>query len=281
MRLATVRRGDGTAAARVSEDGLLHFLDFPDVKTLLESGPDWQSRALGGATETAPVEGADFGPLVADPEKVLCIGLNYVDHAKEAGLDLPAFPMVFGKYARSITGPFDDIGIPTTSDQVDWEVELGVVMGREVSGISVEQAPSAIAGYTIINDVSMRDWQMRTSQVTQGKIFEAATPVGPFLVTPDELPEPLTLSISCHLDGEPMQDGSTADLIFSPFELVAYLSEILTLVPGDLIATGTPAGIGLAKDPPRFIRDGETLRSVVEGLGEQRNLFRATARGGR
>jgi acylpyruvate hydrolase len=277
MRVATVRIDGGTAAARLDEDETLRLLDFPDVKALLQSGADWRERAEEDGRGSIRLADADFAPLVPDPEKILCIGLNYRDHAAEANMDVPEFPMIFGKYARCLTGPFDEIRIPANSDQVDWEVELGVVIGTEASNLSSAEAPDAIAGYTIINDVSMRDWQMRTPQITAGKIFEAATPVGPFLVTPDELTDVLALGLSCHLGDDVLQDGTTADMIFTQFELVSYLSEIITLVPGDLIATGTPAGIGLTMDPPRFIGEDETLRTVVEGLGEQRNVFRAAS----
>lgn len=276
MRVATVRIDGGTAAARLDGE-TLRLLDFPDVKALLESGSDWRERAEADGGGSIQMADADFAPLVPDPEKVLCVGLNYRDHAVEANMEVPKFPMIFGKYARCLTGPFDEIRIPGNSDQVDWEVELGVVIGSEVSNLSAAEAPDAIAGYTIINDVSMRDWQMRTPQITAGKIFEAATPVGPFLVTPDELTDVLALGLSCHLGDDVLQEGTTADMIFTQFELVSYLSEIITLVPGDLIATGTPAGIGLAMKPPRFICGDETMRSVVEGLGEQRNVFRAAS----
>lgn len=277
MRLATLRTDTGTAAARVT-DGSLEVLDFPDVGALLASGEDWRSRAEADPIATVASEDAQFATLVPRPEKVLCIGLNYRDHAAEANASIPEFPMIFGKYGRSLTGPFDEIPIPVNSDKVDWEVELGVVIGKETFNVAPGDAHEAIAGYTIVNDVSMRDWQKRTSQITAGKIFEGSTPVGPYLVTPDEVPDDVALALSCSLDDEVVQSGTTADMIFSPFDLVSYLSEIITLVPGDLIATGTPAGIGLAKDPPRFIGDGSVLRTAIEYLGEQRNFFRAARR---
>lgn len=273
MRLTTIRTEGGTAAARGAGD-VLEVLDYPDVRALLETGSDWCQTAEAGTVATIPITSANFAPLVPSPEKVLCVGLNYRDHAAEAKMEIPDFPMIFGKYANSLTGPYDEIDLPPNSDQVDWEVELGVVIGQPARDVDLDGARAAVAGFTILNDVSMRDWQMRTSQVMQGKMFEASTPVGPFLVTPDELPADLSMRLTCTVDDEIVQDGATTDLIFSPFELVSYLSEILTLVPGDLIATGTPAGIGLAMDPPRFIGDGSTLRSSIDGLGEQRNLFR-------
>jgi acylpyruvate hydrolase len=274
MRLATLRTDTGTAAARLA-DGTVEVLDYPDVGALLATGEDWRRYAEEEPVATRPLDGTEFATLVPRPEKILCVGLNYKDHAAEAKAQIPEFPMIFGKYWRSLTGPFDEIPIPANSDKVDWEVELGVVIGRTAYNVDPVVARDVIAGYTIMNDVSMRDWQKRTSQITAGKIFEASTPVGPFLVTPEEVPADLALELSCSLDDEVVQRGTTADMIFSPFDLVSYLSEIITLVPGDLIATGTPAGVGLARNPPQFIEDGSVLRSAIEGLGEQRNLFRA------
>ncbi len=270
MRLATVRTGDGTAAGRV-EDGTLRLLPYRDVGELLASGSDWKKRAQAEAGDTVSTEDADFAPLILQPEKIACVGLNYRDHAAEAGLDVPAYPTIFAKYSRSLIGANDDVTLAGNSEQIDWEVELGVVVGAPVRNAGEADAQAAIAGYTIVNDVSMRDWQTRTTQFLQGKTFEASTPVGPYLVTPDELEHPLQLRMVCEVDGEVMQDGNSRELVFGPAAIVSYLSEITTLVPGDLIATGTPAGVGMSMDPPRFLSDGASLNSRIDGLGEQRN----------
>lgn len=271
MRLATIRLGGSTAAARLDGDTLT-VLPFADVAALLASGPDWQQTAAQGTGPTVDYGDADLAAVVPHPEKVLCIGLNYRSHALEANLELPDHPVLFAKYWRSLIGPNDPIEIPHNSDEVDWEAELGLVIGRPTRYVDEEHALDSVAGYTIINDVSMRDWQRRTSQYLQGKTFEASTPVGPLLVTPDEIDHGRSLRITCAVDGEVMQDANTNDLVFSCAQIVSYLSQIITLSPGDLIATGTPAGVGGGRTPAIFLLPGQTMTTSIEGLGEQRNL---------
>src|SRR5690606_35490011 len=221
---------------------------------------------------TVPLAEADHAPLVPAPEKVVCVGTNYRDHCEEVGLPVPEHPPLFAKYHRALVGPFDDIELPAASDAVDWEAELGVVIGSPVRRAGEDEALAAIAGYTIVNDVSMRDWQMRTSQFLQGKTFERSTPVGPFLVTPDEVDHARSLRIRCQVDGEVMQDSDTTRLVFSPAAIVRYVSTIITLVPGDLIATGTPAGVGMAPRPPRYLADGQVLTTTIDGLVVRRGF---------
>ncbi len=270
MKLATIRLDGATAAVRV--DGpTATVLPFPTVREVLESSVDWQRRVAGMEGRTLDAATLDFAPLIPNPEKTVCIGLNYRAHAMEAGQPLPPHPILFAKYARSLIGANDPIVISASSDKVDWEVELGVVIGRETRDVSVDQALNAIAGCTVLNDISMRDWQFRTGQFLQGKTFEASTPVGPYLVTPDELGDCGQLDLSCHVDGSEMQSSNTRDLIFSVAEVISYISTIITLVPGDLIATGTPSGVGVARKPPVFLQPGSEVRCVVQGLGEQRN----------
>jgi acylpyruvate hydrolase len=175
---------------------------------------------------------------------------------------------VFSKYAIALIGAHDDIWLPGESSAVDWEAELGIVIGRAVRRASAAEARDAIAGYTVVNDVSMRDWQYRTAQWDAGKTWEHATPVGPWLVTPDEVDHATDLRVTCDVDGERMQDGSTADLLFDPVETVRYLSTICTLEPGDLISTGTPAGVGHGRTPPVYLRPGQVVRTAIEGIGE-------------
>lgn len=266
MRLATIRTGEATRVGRLDGDTLV-LLPFADVGELLASGTDWAERALEG-DDSVVLSEADFAPVVPQPEKIVCVGLNYRAHAAEANLDLPSYPTLFAKYSRCLIGPHDDLVLPQNSDKVDWEAELGLVIGKPVRHADPATAEAAIAGYTVINDVSMRDWQRRTSQFLQGKTFEASTPAGPYLVTPDELENPRRLRLSCSVDDEVMQDSYTDDLVFSPVEIVAYISEIITLMPGDLIATGTPSGVGGARKPPVFLQPGQTMRTQVEGVGE-------------
>ncbi len=194
--------------------------------------------------------------------------MNYASHIKEMGRAPPVHPTIFAKYARALIGPRDPVVLPAVSDKVDWEVELAVVIGQAVRHADEEAASEAIAGFTILNDVSVRDWQFRTNQFLQGKTFEGTTPLGPALVTPDDLGDPCDLALRCEVDGDLMQSGNTSDLIFSPVELVAYLSTIMTLEPGDVIATGTPGGVGAGREPEVYLRPGQTMRTAVEGLGE-------------
>jgi acylpyruvate hydrolase len=268
MRLATVRTESGLRAARLDGDALV-LLPFADVGELLATGPAWRTTAEGSGSDTIAVQEADFAPVVPRPEKIMGIGLNYRAHAAEAGLALPDHPVIFAMYWRCLLGARDDLVLPPNSTMVDWEAELGLVIGRPVFRADLADAAAAIAGYTIVNDVSMRDWQRRTSQFLQGKTFESSTPAGPYLVTPDEVDDAKDLHITCEVDGEIMQDAHTSDLVFKPAEIVAYASQFITLSPGDLIATGTPGGVGGGRRPQVYLRGGQIMRTSIEGLGEQ------------
>ena len=279
MRLATVRTPDGTRAARVDGDAAF-LLPFEDVGRLLAVGPDWTDRAVGG-TAAGPVGELDLAPVVPSPSKVFCVGLNYLRHLLETGRggEAPSHPTQFAKFADALTGPFDDIVLPVASAGVDWEAELVVVIGRSIRAADRSLAAHAIAGFTVGNDVSMRDWQRRTTQWLQGKTWEASSPVGPFLVTLDEVGSPTPdLAISCLVDEETMQDSRTSDLLFDPVDVVAYASAVVTLRPGDLIFTGTPDGVGGARQPPVFLQDGQVVTTRIEGVGEMTNRFVADAR---
>jgi acylpyruvate hydrolase len=269
MRLATIYQ-HGATRASVIQDGRVRLLPYADVGELLASGLP-VGDAARSAGEDIDVAKVRFAPPVPRPEKIICVGLNFRAHAAEAGFALPNHPTLFAKYWRSLIGHGEEIDMPPNSDAVDWEAELGVVMGRSCRYATEQQALDAIAGYTVVNDISMRDWQLRTSQFLQGKTFELSTPVGPCLVTPDEVDHARNLVISCEVNGEEMQNCSTTDMIFSPAQIVAYISEIMTLVPGDLIACGTPSGVGGLQNPPRYLRSGDVVTTTVEGVGELSN----------
>jgi acylpyruvate hydrolase len=266
MRFATIRTGDGTTAARLDGDTLLP-LAADDVGGLLAQGNLAAATERPGASPV-PASEASFAPVITRPSKVLCVGLNYRAHILETGRELPEYPTLFAKFADTLLGAHDDLALPAVSDRVDWEAELGVVIGRPIHRASRDEAAAAIAGYTVTNDVSMRDWQRRTLQWLQGKAFERSTPAGPYLVTGDEVGDAADLEIRCEVDGVVMQQSRTSDLLFGPADIAAYASQIITLQPGDLLLTGTPGGVGDARTPPVYLQPGQTLRSVVQGVGE-------------
>src|ERR1700754_1024997 len=271
MKLATIRTATGNRAVRVDANAAVETGEA-DVRALLER-PDWAEHAAVAAGPSHPLEGLDYAPLVPSPEKIICVGLNYRDHVREMGHEMPDYPTLFAKYAPALVGAYDDIVLPRVSEKIDWEVEFTVVIGRPVRHATPEQAEAAIAGYTVLNDVSVRDYQSRTSQFLQGKTFEKTTPLGPWLVTPDEVPDG-GLEVTTVVDGETLQSSSTAELVFNAVDLVVYLSTIMTLNPGDVIATGTPGGVGHARKPPRYLTDGAKVVTTVAGGGECRNTCR-------
>ena len=277
MRLATIRV-EGATSAVLAEGNALIDLGAGDVGEFLAYA-DWRERAAAAAAAassgvvTHPRSGADFAPLVPNPSKIVCVGLNYRNHILEMGRDLPEYPTLFAKFADTLIGANDDIARPPETERWDWETELAIVIGRPVRRARGQLASAAIAGFTVLNDVTARDWQFRTKEWLQGKIWDASTPVGPFLVTPDELPGGTSpeLTITLTVDGETMQRDTTADLLFAPVQLVEYISTIIRLNPGDIIATGTPGGVGQARKPPRFLVGGETVTAAIEGIGQTTN----------
>ncbi|HJB64032.1 MAG TPA: fumarylacetoacetate hydrolase family protein [Candidatus Microbacterium pullistercoris] len=276
MRLATLRHGDGATSAVVIADGTAtEIAGAADIGDLL-ADPDWRARAASADGRQLPIDRIDpekWGAVVTRPGKVVCVGLNYRAHILEMGRELPAHPTLFAKFGTAITGPYDDIAVPAhAAHQVDWEAELAVVIGERIRDADTGTAARAIAGYSVLNDVSMRDFQNRTVQWMQGKNFEATTPFGPVLVTPDEFVA--GAGIRCVVNGERVQDAATDDLVFTPVDLIAYISSIFTLEPGDVIATGTPGGVGHARTPARYLADGDELVTVVDGIGELRNRIR-------
>ncbi len=229
------------------------------------------AAAAGPAPGEPLPEGVALGPCVPRPRSVFGIGLNYRDHAEEAGIEVPRQPLVFTKFPSCLAGPHDDV--PLTSDRVDWEVELVAVVGRGGRGIAERDALSHVAGYCVGQDVSDRRMQFsgRPPQFSLGKSADGFGPIGPAWVSLDAIAHPDDLAITCDLDGERVQDGRTRDMIFGVAELVAFLSQWCTLAPGDLVFTGTPAGVGSTRKPPRYLAPGQTLDSHIEGLGALRN----------
>ncbi|MDR3097022.1 MAG: ureidoglycolate lyase [Paraburkholderia sp.] len=229
--------------------------------------------------ETLPlVEGNPrLGPCVGHIGKMVCIGLNYADHAAESGMPVPSEPVVFNKWTSAIIGPDDDIEIPRGSKKTDWEVELGVVIGKHAKNVSEADALNYVAGYCVINDVSEREWQIeRGGQWDKGKGFDTFGPTGPWLVTRDEVADPQNLSMWLEVDGHRYQNGSTRTMVFTVAKLVSYLSQCMSLQPGDVISTGTPPGVGMGVKPePVYLKPGQTVRLSIEGLGVQTQKTRA------
>ncbi|MEO3887065.1 fumarylacetoacetate hydrolase family protein [Nonomuraea sp. B5E05] len=227
--------------------------------------------ALARAGEGVALDEVRLLPPVPDPEKILCIGLNYRDHAEEAGLQLPSEPMVFAKFRNSLIGPADAIVLPNAVERVDYEAELAVVIGRRGRAIPEELALRHVAGVTVFNDVSARDMQAATSQWTMGKAVDTFGPCGPSLVTLDEVGDLDDLRLRTRVNGATVQDGTTADMVFSVARLISHLSRAMTLEPGDIIATGTPAGVGFKRTPPVLLKDGDLVEVEIDGLGTLAN----------
>jgi acylpyruvate hydrolase len=270
MKLATVRRDGRTTAVRIDGDTAVD-LGHPDVGALLAE-PDWRQRSSAADGPRSDAGALDYAPLVPRPSKIICVGLNYREHILETGSPIPEYPTLFAKFAPALIGAHDDVQLSDAAASWDWEAELGVVIGFPVYRVGEAAAAAAIGGYTVVNDISARDWQTRTSEWLQGKTFARTTPLGPHLVTPDEAGD--VHEISCEVNGEPVQKASTGDLVFGPAALVAYLSTILPLEPGDVILTGTPGGVGVARTPPRRLADGDVVLTRISGIGECRNTCR-------
>ena len=220
--------------------------------------------------DSCPIIGDDvrLGPPLSRPSKIVCVGLNYAKHAAESGMDIPEEPVLFFKASSAIVGPFDPIVIPKGSEKTDWEVELAVVIGQKASYVSESEALNHVAGYVLHNDVSERAFQLeRSGQWVKGKSCDTFAPIGPFIATPDEIGDPNNLNLWLKLNGEEMQNSSTSDFIFNIQHVVSYISQFMTLLPGDIISTGTPFGVGLGLTPPRYLQDGDVVELGIEGLG--------------
>ena len=215
-----------------------------------------------------------IGPCVAGTGKFICIGLNYADHAAESGMQVPPEPVIFMKASSAICGPNDNVLIPRTSVKTDWEVELGVVIGKKAKYVSEDEALDYVAGYCVAHDVSERGFQTeRAGQWTKGKSCDTFGPIGPWLVTKDEVPDPQNLRMWLTVNGETMQDGSTKTMVYGVKHLVSYLSQFMSLMPGDIISTGTPPGVGMGMKPPRYLKNGDVVELGIEGLGTQKQTF--------
>jgi acylpyruvate hydrolase len=266
MRLATVRIGGATHAARLDGDRLV-VLTAPDVGALLAAAD--RDRALGDEEgTTVAADDPEFATLLPRPEKFLCVGMNYREHIRELGREVPEYPTLFAKFPTALIGAHDPIVLPAVSECADWEAELGIVIGATIRHASPKEALGAIAGYTVVNDISIRDWQRRTTEWLQGKTFDQTTPVGPYLVSLDEIDDPFDLGVRCAVDGKVVQEDRTASLVFGPLDIVAYCSQIVTLNPGDIISTGTPGGVGEGRTPPVYLLPGQTVTTTVDGVGE-------------
>ncbi len=253
-------------------------------------GSDYDERFFGGDglsrlaawaasnAATAPAVAATerLGPCVVRPSKIVCVGLNYADHAKESGLDIPKEPILFFKSTTSLTGPNDPIVIPRGSEKTDWEVELAVIIGKRASYVSEADAMNHVAGYALHNDYSERAWQLeRGGQWVKGKSADTFAPLGPFLATPDEIGDPGALPLWLKVNGVTRQNSTTAQMIFNVRQLVSYISQFMTLLPGDVISTGTPPGVGLGFKPPIFLKVGDVVELGIAGLGESRQEAQA------
>ena len=270
MKLATLTHSGETFAARLENDRYKR-LPFTDVGALL-SDPEWQRSAGEAEGEAMPLEGAEFAPVVPHPNKIICLGLNYATHIKETGRETPEFPTLFGKFDGALTGAYSPLPMPAESTLLDWEAELAVIIGTGGRRIAKENALDHVAGYAVSNDVTVRDWQRRTRQYLSGKTWEALTPLGPYMLTTDEAPVGGSgLAITTRVDGEVMQESNTSDLLFDVADIIAYASTIISLAPGDVILTGTPGGVGNARDPKIYLRPGQVLETEIEGLGVTRN----------
>ncbi len=270
MKLVTYSVNEGDSRIGFVEDGAVRELagETGDMLALIEQGAEKQP--VGG--DAVPLEEVRLHAPIARPGKIVAIGLNYEDHAAETGAEIPDKPIVFAKYPNTIIGPGEPIRIPEITEKVDYEAELAVVIGRRARGVEPGEGLDYVFGYMNSNDVSSRDLQFSEGgQWTRSKSLDTFAPTGPYLVTKDEIADPQDLSIRCVLNGEVMQDGSTSKMVFTVAELVSFLSRGMTLEPGDVIMTGTPPGVGMARDPKVFLKEGDEVTVEIEGLGTLTN----------
>ena len=277
--LAFARGGPDRAGTRLgvqTDDGGIHDLTdafgATDVGEMLAQGRgvgDVQDLRI--ASEPIDPTTVELRAPIPRPGKIICVGLNYHDHCREQSIEPPAYPMLFSKFANAVTGPGAPVTRPVATEKLDLECELAVVIGRRASGVSVADAPSCIFGYTILNDVTMRDLQKEDRQWLRAKGSDGFAPMGPVVVTADEIPDPGSLHLRSFVNGEAWQDSSTAEMVFDVATIVAFASRTITLEPGDVIATGTPAGVGHYQQPPRYLSGGDVMRCEIEGIGSLEN----------
>jgi 2-keto-4-pentenoate hydratase/2-oxohepta-3-ene-1,7-dioic acid hydratase in catechol pathway len=276
MRLVTFSDARGRRIGRLEGERVVDLADAApelprELAALLAAGPLALGRAGTASGATLALAGLCLEAPVPRPGKILAVGLNYRAHAAERDREPPAVPVIFNKQTTTVVGPFDPIHLPRASDALDYEGELGFVIGRRCRHVPRARAAEVIAGWVVVNDVSVRDWQSRSPTLTMGKSFDTHCPFGPALVTSDEIPDPLALRLRTWVNGELRQDAKTADLIFDPAVLIEHLSTAFTLEPGDLVSTGTPAGVAAAMKPPRWLAPGDVVRVEIEGVGAIEN----------
>ncbi len=275
MRLVTYEVSGHAHAGLLVEDSVIDLepAGFSSVLGAIENLDLWQSKVerLVGEGARASLTSVKLLAPIPTPRKLICVGLNYLDHVKETGAEVPKVPAIFSKFATSVIGPEEPVVLPKVSKQVDYEAELAFVIGKGGRHIAAEDWEQHVFGYTIVNDVSARDYQLATSQWLMGKTFDTFAPIGPAIVTADEAPDPHNLKIGLRLNGKTMQDSNTKELIFKIPELIAFLSSVFTLEPGDIVSTGTPPGVGFSRKPPVYLQDGDEMVVSVEGLGELKN----------
>ena len=278
MKLATFTHAGSTRIGVVDADEVVDLSaaapDLPrEMIAFFEAGPDAMEAARAAVSGGARIPLADvkLEAPIARPPKFLAVGLNYADHVAESGMDTPEYPTIFNKQSTCVTGPTDPVHVPKASHVLDYEGELGVVIGRRGRHVSRDDAADYIAGYLIVDDVTVRDWQFRTPTWTMGKSFDTHGPIGPWIVTTDELRDPHQLDLRTFVNGELRQESNTKQLIFDCFTLVEYFSTAFTLEPGDIIATGTPGGVGILHKPPQILKAGDVVRVEIEGIGEIEN----------
>jgi 2-keto-4-pentenoate hydratase/2-oxohepta-3-ene-1,7-dioic acid hydratase in catechol pathway len=279
MKLCTFRHGDEMRIGAVTDDGVVDLAaaapDLPREMTALIAAGDGALRraaaAAANATTSLPLDSVRLAAPILRPPKFLAIGLNYADHVAEAGIEAPKLPTVFNKQSTCVAGPGDPVWMPRISQALDYEGELGLVIGKRCRHVPRERAHEVIAGYLVVNDVSIRDWQLRVPTWTMGKSFDTHGPIGPWITTADEVGDPHGLRLRTWVNDELRQDSNTKNLIFDCFAIVEHLSAGFTLEPGDVVATGTPGGVGIAMKPPKLLRVGDRVRVEIEGLGALEN----------
>lgn len=284
MRWAQIKDHKGSRAVCLHEETIYEFpaklgpllnfygryrMNFGDPKNAVAILKENGATTLGTGTDTW--ESLPFIKPIDRPGKIICAGLNYRDHAEEMSLDIPEHPTFFAKFENALIGPTDEIRMPAESTKIDWEAELALVIGQRTHRVSEDEALASLLGYTVFNDVSVRDWQGRTSEWFQGKNWDKMTPFGPVIVTADEIDPVAGLEMSCTVNGVVRQSSNTSQMIFTPAQLISYLSQFMTLEAGDIIATGTPAGVGLSLHPRAWLAPGQEVVTRIEGIGELRN----------
>jgi 2-keto-4-pentenoate hydratase/2-oxohepta-3-ene-1,7-dioic acid hydratase in catechol pathway len=268
MKFVTFKAGNGkTGPGVLMADGVVDIsAKHADVLSIIRNG-----AAVEASGPVLPLSGVELLAPILNPPRIFCVGLNYRDHAIESKMEIPKVPTIFFKLASALTGHKSPVNLPAASTQVDYEAEFAVVIGKEARNVSKENWREYVFGYTILNDVSARDVQLSTSQWSLGKSFDTFAPLGPSIVTKDEIADPHSLQISLSIDGEALQNSNTRELIFNVPDLIAYISAIAPLQPGDIISTGTPQGVGLGRTPQRWLRSGETMAVTIDGLGTLTN----------